>query len=179
MAHQIKSDTVVNFGSPLSIARPKIAPIVADTVLEWCLLEQYVASLFASLLGLHKSNDIPNFGWHSHPAAFEMFEILGAMRVRLDLISKLLSTHTDNQDEIDHWRKVVMPAVRDAADRRNRVFHGLWGFSQQYPNDLIRYVGSKPMAFTESDFDETKTLIVKAKIMVAEFNGTLQRELRK
>jgi hypothetical protein len=113
------------------------------------MLEKYVLWLFQSAIfrrdtGASRESEIATRAW----------DAMGTIKARLDFIESV-ATPMFSPELLDEWRNKIVPKIRDRANERNKIVHGMWHISRERPNALILFYRSeKPMEYTNKDFDE-------------------------
>jgi hypothetical protein len=107
------------------LGRPKLAPYIATILMHWNEIESHMGVFLAALLGGEAQTVIK---------VFLALQTDGGRKSTIDTVTQLKLSPTD----LARFQEVQ----RDIGGRyseRNRVVHGGWGTSDQYPENLLWY----------------------------------------
>jgi hypothetical protein len=163
--------------------RPALAAQMATIVTLWAYIERCLQEIFVVLVDGHAKVAMP------------IFMALKGNATQYDAIKAVARTQLPRRimDEIDR----VFTRIREEADPRNRVAHGLWTSSEDVPDALLfieskdylrfltqpnfaRTYNDKLIVYTKADFDEiigkTANLYHDVDCLVAEIATYLLEE---
>ena len=102
MAHQKKS-SVTQFrhlnGAKFILERPKLAALLGAVAAEWASLESGILDVYSFLMGVSLPRP-PGPEVVSHQAAFQVFDTLETLHLRLELLRKLAQSVILNNEEL-------------------------------------------------------------------------------
>ena len=136
------------------LKRPKLASLIGTIASEWGYIDDCLVDIFEGVVSEKATRD---------KVAVTVFETLSSLHMRLELLSKIL--HLLAPEHIrDEFDKKVSPLLRKAASERNKIVHGAWEISDDYPDDLIlKEAGGRLTRWTEKDLENSLDRIMPAR----------------
>lgn len=123
---KVRSDASIILGNsgdyPLE-QRPDLLPHAMRVVAAWSTLESFMGSAIVNILGAHAGPGIAMYTSLTSNAAK-----MGALRAAGDVII------TGKQNDLFHALLVVFNSL---ATRRNKIVHGVWGYSPEVPDGVL------------------------------------------
>lgn len=180
MAHKVKIGTSVQAGAKLILQRPSLAALLGAVAAEWASLESSVMHLYAFLMGVYLPQAPPGFEPPSHPVAYQVFDTLPTLHLRLELLRKLAEWFTKDAALLEELTTTIK-AIRKAAELRNKLVHAHWGVTAaaEYNDALILLpIFGDQLAYRESDFNHAIDKIMDAEKAVCFFHAKA-RDLEK
>jgi hypothetical protein len=178
MAHPARKNVPTSFGPKIVLQRPKLASLLGCVASEWSLLEQDVIFLYAILMGRY----LPTFEGCSlplHPVGLQIFDAIETTHTRMELLRKLSSYVLRESSFVSDVEGTVIPSIRKAAKQRNKLVHGNWGISGEYPDSLIYSpVFGDKLVYEERDFDEAIAEIGNARNLLIELRVKIEKYFR-
>lgn len=175
MAHPARKNISTSFGPKIVLQRPTLASLLGCVASEWSLLEQELIFLYATLMRRY----LPTFEGYSlplHPVGLQIFDALETTHTRMELLRKLASWVLRESALMPEVEATTIPAIRQAAKKRNKLVHGNWGISGEYPDALIYSpVFGDNLVFEERDFDEAITEIGNARKLLLELRVKIEQ----
>lgn len=104
--------------------RPELSLMAMSVVAEWSLLENFVNTLFVSMLG------------SDAPGGAAIFATIRNQAGQRDAINAVAETHIANRD----LRDAILAALdvyKGASKTRNRLVHWIWGHSPELPDAVL------------------------------------------
>jgi hypothetical protein len=96
---------------------------------------------------------------------------------RLDFIESIAKSKIP-EFLLDKFIKEIKPDIRNRARERNRVVHGHWTTSQEYPEDLILLSSGEAFRYTVKDFEDIALRINKTNLVAAAYWRQVKEYLR-
>jgi len=175
MAHPARKNIVTSLGLKIILQRPTLASLLGCVVSEWSLLEQELIFLYATLMGRY----LPTFEGYSlplHPVGLQIFDAIETNHTRMELLRKLANYVLDESPLMAEVEAKTIPAIRQAAKKRNKLVHGNWGISGEYPDALIYSpVFGEKLVFLEKDFDDAITEIENARRLLIDLKVKIEQ----
>ncbi|MEP0546007.1 MAG: hypothetical protein ABJF88_03680 [Rhodothermales bacterium] len=174
MAHRTKSGITVQAGPRMILQRPQMAALLGTVAAEWSLLERWITSLYAYLMGVYLPRT-PGFFPPVHPVALQVFDTLQTLHLRLELLTKLADWVVKDDGLREELKGPVVASIRRAAKDRNKWVHAQWGIAPEYPDSLIFMpTFGHQLVVSESDLNEAIDRIIGARDVI----GKLETRVR-
>ena len=105
------------------------------------------------------------------PVAFQVFDTLETLHLRLELLRKLAEWLIKDAALLKELGAAI-DSIRKAAKLRNTLVHGQWGIAVEYEDALILIpIFGHQLAYRESDFNDAIDKIMNANKAVSSFHG--------
>ncbi|MGH9436691.1 MAG: hypothetical protein ACRD22_02045 [Terriglobia bacterium] len=141
--------------------RPKLALAAMNIIAKWSVLEGFLSQLFVNMLG---SNPYPG------AAIYQALTSAAAQDAAFRAIAAI-ATKDSSQDEKDIF-EAILKLVKNTRQRRNKIAHWVWGYSEDIPDGVLLCDPSKIMQFQVNLADATRRKEMHE-------IGSLFREIRK
>lgn len=179
MPQPIKDGTVLQYYFGVIKDRPDHAIGIALVASEWAALEEELILLFT--YALMPVGPWADGTWSRAPGpaavAFRAWEAMDSLRPRLDFISRVGRTRLPD-DLLKEFTSEVAKEIRSRAGERNRVVHGRWNVSPEYPEDLILVSPDGNLRYTVKDFEDIAKRINVTISMLADFWHRVRERVR-
>ena len=174
--------------------RPELAVEIANIASNWSQVEDRLLRLYALLMGAYAAKlPLPphgGFQWPAqfHPLAYQIFDTIGTLNSRLDLLGSLLEAK-GIAAEVLFYKETLRQRIRKTAGSRNLVVHGLWaiGFRDKKPKGgprevldgiILKPISGSAMLYKLSDFLNISSLIVSLRGEIEEFEAPIYERLQ-
>lgn len=170
MPQPIRAQCTLVFHHELIKERPNHAIGIALVASEWTALETDLIEMFT--FALIPSGPWAPSVWTRAPAASTVarhaWEAMESTKARLDFLLAICKGKVPD-DLLKEFSTDVVPAIRSRAGERNRIVHGFWNTSPEYPDDLILVSAEGNFRYTVKDFDDIAKRINETVIMFASY----------
>jgi hypothetical protein len=144
------------------LQRLKLAALIGALGAEWGEVDQMLVWTYDALIS-HDGGVVRA----ANPVNIAVFETLGALNSRLDIIQSVIKIRTPSLfEEFIPLRKFI----RDRAGERGKYVHGHWAISDDFPDDLIVTSGAGNVRYQEHDFKQALDRATEVRVKVLDFH---------
>ena len=149
------------------LERQRLAALIGTIAAEWGYIDHMLVQIYDAALshpgGMYRS---------VNPVNVAVFETLGALGPRLDIIERVLKMRAPKliADKFVQMRK----DIRKSAGERAFYVHANWSISDDFPNDLIITSGQGNVRYQEHDFLQALDRMVAMRLTIHHFYMEVQ-----
>ena len=153
------------------LERQRLAALIGAIAAEWGYIDHMLVQIFDAAVS-HPGGKYR----HVNPVNVAVFETLGALRPKLDIIERVLRMRVPKPiaDKFVQMRK----DIRKSAGERAFYVHASWSISDDFPNDLIITSGQGNVRYQEHDFLQTLDRMVAMRLTVHNFYMGVQASIK-